>query len=92
MADSQSRRRRIQGDSRKPPRIAFNKDLFLTALADRGATTDHQRADYLGMPPCSVRRYHDGQVIPLLSTARAVAERLDLSVDDLWPVRQQDAA
>lgn len=91
MPDSQRRTRRVQADS-KPPRIAFNKDLFLTALADRGATTDHQRADLLGMPPCSVRRYHDGRVIPLLSTARQIAETVGVSVEDLWPVDAKAAA
>lgn len=92
MADSPSRRRRVQGDSHQPPRIAFNDDLFLTILADHGATTDHERADFLGMPPCSVRRYRDGKVIPLLSTARTIADTVGVSVDDLWPVAAEEAA
>jgi DNA-binding XRE family transcriptional regulator len=91
MSDSQTRPARTEDDPQQA-RIAFNDDLFLTVLADRGVTTDHQRADYLELTPCSVRRYRKGRVVPLLSTARTIAAKLNLGVDDLWPTETKAAA
>ena len=83
MVDARTPVRRVIPD--KPPKI--NEKLFLEACAAKGAVTAEDRARLLGMPRRSLRRYVEGEHTPLLPTAQHIADRLDVTVDALWPRR-----
>ena len=81
MHDAEGHQERVTPEAPK-----LNKDVFIAACAAKNALTDQQRADLLGMPRRAILRYIKGDVKPLLTTARRIANELDTSVDELWPV------
>jgi DNA-binding XRE family transcriptional regulator len=62
-----------------------NRQAFLAAFEAKGCNTGMARAQLLGVTRKSVDRYLAGEVAPLLPTARRIARRLDVGVDELWP-------
>lgn len=74
-------------DATSGVRVTVNRDLFLSACAAKGATTEKDRAALIGTTPKMTYNYTSGRVEPRLTTARNIATRLGVSVDDLWPTR-----
>ena len=81
MRDAEILSRRVIPD--EPPKL--NRDLFFAACRAKGCITDEDRARLLGMPRRSVTRYVNNEFGPRLTTARWIAERLEVTVDELWP-------
>jgi DNA-binding XRE family transcriptional regulator len=81
MSDAVVLSRRVIPD--EPPPI--NQPLYLAACLAKGAITEEDRAHLLGMPRRSVYRYEKNKIVPLLTTARWIASRLDVTIDELWP-------
>lgn len=69
---------------------SVNEELFLAALRAKGCTREGDRARLLKMPRRSVNRYLKNEVDPKLSTARWIAQRLGVSVEELWPDDRHD--
>lgn len=72
-------------DATSGARVPVNRDLFLSACAAKGATTEEDRATLLDTTRKMVFNYKMGLVEPRLYTARRIAARLDVSIDELWP-------
>lgn len=65
--------------------VPVNRDLYLRACADKGATTADQRANLFGITQKMAYLYEYGHIAPNLLKAQRIASALDLKVDDLWP-------
>ena len=62
----------------------FNNELFDLRCAALGATSEEQRAALVGIDPSTLYRFRRGRIGPRLEVARRIAERLGVTVDDLW--------
>lgn len=63
------------------PRIDF--DIFDAKCADLGATNDTARAEIAGVNRTTIWRWRKGQWSPNLAVASRIAQRLDITVDEL---------
>lgn len=64
---------------------AFNAELFDRECAKRGATSTEAKAALVGVDWSTIHRFRTGEIGPRLQVARRIAQRLGVSVDDLWP-------
>lgn len=67
---------------------AFNAELFESRCAERGATTNEQKAALVGVDWSTIHRFRKGEMGPRLEVARQMAERLGTTVDELFPPRK----
>jgi DNA-binding XRE family transcriptional regulator len=58
--------------------------LFRRLCLTKGAVTEEERAELVGVNRGTLRRWIKGEVTPLMSTLRRVAQRLDTTVETLW--------
>ena len=65
--------------------IRLNSDLFDRRAEALGATTEAEKAALVDLDPSTLWRFRRGQIGPRLEVARRMAERLEVTVDDLWP-------
>ncbi len=63
----------------------FNGDLFNRRCELYGATTEAQRAELVDVDVSTLSRFRRRLMGPRLELARRIAERLGVTVDDLWP-------
>jgi DNA-binding XRE family transcriptional regulator len=63
----------------------FNSDLFNERCRALGATTEAERAALADVDPATLWRFRKGITLPNLRDARRFAQKVDLTVDDLWP-------
>ena len=87
MSDVKPRSRAATSGGRKPPtpRVIINRELFLSACAEKGALTEEERAALLKTTPKMTYNYGYGLVEPGLTRARKIAARLGVKLDELWP-------
>jgi DNA-binding XRE family transcriptional regulator len=67
------------------PSPTFDAELFDLKCAEKGAVTWQQKADLVGVDWSTIHRFRKGDYGPRLTVARQIADRLGVSVDDLWP-------
>lgn len=70
-------------DARDGGDTLMNWDVIAAGCDHRGATTDEQRAELLGVDRRTIIRWRHGQTGARLSTAHRVARALGVSLDDL---------
>lgn len=68
--------------------VGFNYELFESRCADKGATTNEQKAALAGVDWSTIWRFRKGDMGPRLEVARQMAENLDTTVDELFPPRK----
>lgn len=64
---------------------AFDARLFDERCAALGVTAEAEKAALVGVNPTTVWRLRNGEIGPRLEVARRIADRLGVTVDDLWP-------
>lgn len=64
----------------------MNGELFDERAAALGATTPGERAQLAGVDQSTLWRYRTGRLRPTIDTARLIADRIGVTVDELWPV------
>jgi transcriptional regulator with XRE-family HTH domain len=62
----------------------FDSDRFDELCAGREAATPAAKAALAGIDESTLWRLRKGQT-PRLDTARRIAQRLDVTIDELWP-------
>jgi DNA-binding XRE family transcriptional regulator len=72
-------------------RYRLNFDLYYEVCRAKGATTQEQRAELMGISRRALSRYEVLLVEPLVSSAHTFATRLGLTVEELW-VENPDAS
>lgn len=65
--------------------VPLDRDIFMRQCELKLALTEEQRAALVGVDRGTIRRWLDGDTMPLLPMARRVARILDSTVNDLWP-------
>ena len=63
----------------------MDRDLFLARCHTKGAVTEEQRAELIGVDRGTLRRWLRGETSPLLPAARRAARALGVTTDELWP-------
>ena len=79
-------------NSAAEPVRALHVDLFDRLTAARGATSDLQRARLLGINRNTIRRLRERQHTPSMPVATRLADRLDVTLDELFPVTERAAS
>lgn len=64
------------------PRL--NADLFDRRCEAKGAYSDAEKAALVGVNRSTLLRFRRGDMGPRLEVARRMAERLEVTVDQLW--------
>jgi DNA-binding XRE family transcriptional regulator len=74
------------GDCRNTaaPGPQLDNDLFDELTAKKGAITDQERADLIGVPRSQLYRYRAGRFSPQLALAMHMAQVLGTSVERLF--------
>jgi len=67
----------------------MDRELFRRLLAQHGLTVSQLATD-IGVNRLTISRWLDGTVTPTLAGAKALANRLESSVDALWPSPKDD--
>jgi transcriptional regulator with XRE-family HTH domain len=80
MPDAMTKRQRTTHEAPRLDRL-----VFIAACARQNALTEQQRADLCNVTRKAIDRYLKGEVAPMLTTARRIADRLQVDVDRLWP-------
>jgi transcriptional regulator with XRE-family HTH domain len=65
------------------PRL--NTALFDQRSEAKGASSETEKAALVGIDPSTLWRFRRGEIGPRLEVARRMAERLEVTVDELWP-------
>jgi DNA-binding XRE family transcriptional regulator len=63
----------------------LDRDVFKRLCAEQGAHTEEARAGLAGVDRNTVRRWCRGDNAPLVSIAIALAQKLETTVEELWP-------
>lgn len=88
MSDAEAARLCATGEAR----FTINRELFNAACAAKGATDTAGQARLFDRSRKQIWQYATGQVEPRLSTARKIADLLEVDIDDLWPRTTKAAA
>ncbi|WP_435233321.1 helix-turn-helix transcriptional regulator [Micromonospora aurantiaca (nom. illeg.)] len=75
-----------RSDSATPPAVRMRADIFDKLAETHGATNDAERARLVGIERTTLYRIREGKVVPKLETAMQIAQRLDVTVEDLFEV------
>ena len=65
--------------------MPFNSELFDERCEALSATTEAEKAALVGVNEVTLWRFRKGHTQPNLRDARKVAQRLAVTVDELWP-------
>lgn len=65
--------------------VRLNTDLFEQRCQALDLVTEEQKATHLGVNISTLHRFRKGEMGPRLEVARRFAQRLGVTVDELWP-------
>lgn len=63
----------------------FNSALFDERCEAQGAVSEAEKAALCDVDRTTIHRFRRGEMGPRLEVARRMAERLGVTVDELWP-------
>lgn len=72
------------GNIAAPAGPQLDNDLFDELTAKKGAITDQERADFIGVPRSQLYRYRAGRFSPHLAIAMRMASLLGTTVEKLF--------
>lgn len=65
--------------------VRFNQDLFDERCMALGAETEKAKAALVEVDVVTLWRFRKGHMNPRLEVARRFADRLQVTIDELWP-------